>query len=123
MPPPVFFTFPVFNYLMLYSTLRCNKMARWPVGVKNISQQSRGTKQNRSENFSSLGQINLVESHLLFFVKLLLKLSHLNQIFTSNASRIKSVSSYISAGNFNKKSYLNKPIHIILIKKSALVFY
>ena len=33
-PPSVFSTFPVIYYLMLYSTLRCKKMARAPGGVK-----------------------------------------------------------------------------------------
>ena len=36
-PPPSVFTPPVTNYMLLYSTLLCTKIARAPGGVKNIS--------------------------------------------------------------------------------------
>ena len=57
-PPPMFFTPPVTNYILLYSTLLCKKIARAPVGRKKYKPTKlgggggggRGGNQNRSEN-------------------------------------------------------------------------
>ena len=68
--PPVFFTPPVTNVMLLYSTLTCKKTARAPGGMKNL----RGGGQNRIDSKNSVARLlktfgynSLLSEHLIIF--------------------------------------------------------